>query len=153
EALSNGNQNAGGSYIEHGPELYIVRGLGFIRDLDDIRNIAVETRSGTPIRIRDVGEVQIGHQLRLGRVGKIVRGAPDQDDVVMGIVIMRRGENALEVLSRVRDKIDQINHDYLPAGIRIVPHYDRTELTERTLHTARKNMIEGISLVLLVLVL
>ena len=153
DALANGNQNAGGSYIEHGPELYIVRGLGFVRDLDDIRNIAVETRNGTPIRISDLGKVQIGEQLRLGRVGKIVRDEPDQDDVVMGIVIMRRGENALEVLKRVHEKVADINKNYLPPGIRIVPHYDRTDLTERTLHTARKNMVEGISLVLIVLIL
>ena len=153
DALSNGNQNAGGSYIEHGPELYIVRGLGFIQNLEDIRNIAVDTRNGTPIRISDLGEVQIGNQLRLGRVGKMIPGTPDQDDVVMGVVIMRRGENALEVLKRVRAKVEDINQNYLPAGIKIVPHYDRTDLTERTLHTARKNMIEGITLVLLVLIL
>ena len=152
-ALSNGNRNAGGSYIEHGTELYIVRGLGFIQDLNDIGNIAVDTRNGTPIKISDLGTVQIGNQLRLGRVGKIVPGQPDQDDVVMGIVIMRRGENALEVLKRVRAKVDDINQNYLPAGVKIVPHYDRTDLTQRTLHTARKNMIEGISLVLLVLIL
>lgn len=153
DALSKGNQNAGGSYIEHGSELYIVRGLGFVQSLDDIRNISVDTRGGTPIRIRDLGEVQIGNQLRLGRVGKIVPGQPDQDDVVMGIVIMRRGENALEVLKRVRAKVEDINKNYLPAGVKLVPHYDRTDLTERTLHTAGKNMIEGITLVLVVLVL
>src|ERR1019366_637156 len=152
-ALANGNQNAGGSYIEHGSELYIVRGLCFIQSLDDIRNIAVDTRNGTPIKISNLGEVQIGHQLRLGRVGKIVPGQPDQDDVVMGIVIMRRGENALEVLKRVRAKVEDINKNYLPAGVQLVTHYDRTDLTERTLHTARKNMIEGISLVLMVLIL
>ncbi|HEX7190536.1 MAG TPA: CusA/CzcA family heavy metal efflux RND transporter, partial [Thermoanaerobaculia bacterium] len=153
DALSSGNQNAGGSYIEHGPELYIVRGLGFVRDLDDVRAIAVDTRNGTPIRIGDIGEVRVGNQLRLGRVGKLIPGRPDEDDAVMGIVIMRRGENALEVLERVRAKVDDINRNYLPAGVRLVPHYDRTDLTERTLHTARKNMLEGISLVLLVLIL
>jgi heavy metal efflux system protein len=152
-ALSNGNRNAGGSYIEHGPELYIVRGLGFIRNLDDIRTISVDTRNGTPIKISDVGNVQIGNQLRLGRIGKLVPGEPDQDDVVMGIVIMRRGENALEVLKRVRAKAEDINQEYLPAGVTLVPHYDRTDLTQRTLRTARKNMVEGISLVLLVLTL
>lgn len=153
DALSNGNQNAGGSYIEHGPELYIVRGLGFVQSLSDIRDISVDTRSGTPIRIGDLGQVQIGNQIRLGRVGKIIRGQPDQDDVAMGIVIMRRGENALEVLKRVRAKIEDINKNYLPPGVKLVPHYDRTDLTQRTLHTARKNMVEGISLVLLVLIL
>jgi cobalt-zinc-cadmium resistance protein CzcA len=152
-ALAGGNQNAGGSCIEHGPELYVVRGLGFIRNLDDIRSIAADTRNGTPIRIQDLGEVQIGNQLRLGRVGKKIPGHRDDDDVVMGIVIMRRGENALEVLKRVRAKVEEINRDYLPAGIRLIPHYDRTDLTERTLHTAGKNMMEGILLVLLVLIL
>ena len=116
-ALANGNQNAGGSYIEHGSELYIVRGLGFVQNLDDIRNIAVDTRNGTPVKISDLGKVQIGQQLRLGRVGKIVPGQADQDDVVMGIVIMRRGENALEVLKRVRAKVAEINQNYLPAGV------------------------------------
>src|SRR5208283_2719379 len=81
-ALANGNRNAGGSYIEHGPELYIVRGLGFIQNLDDIRNIAVDTRNGTPIRISDLGAVQIGERLRLGRVGKLVPGGEDEDDAV-----------------------------------------------------------------------
>ena len=152
-ALANGNQNAGGSYIEHGSELYIVRGLGFVQSLDDIRNIAVDTRNGTPVKISNLGEVQIGQQLRLGRVGKLLPGQADQDDVVMGIVIMRRGENALEVLKRVNAEAADINKNYLPAGVRLVTHYDRTDLTERTLHTARKNMMEGTSLVLLVLVL
>ena len=152
-ALSNGNRNAGGSYIEHGPELYIVRGLGFIQDMDDIRNIAVDTRNGTPIRIRDLGTVQIGERLRLGRVGKITPGRADEDDSVEGIVILRRGENALEVLKRVRAKVADINAHYLPAGVRLVTYYDRTDLIQRTLHTVRKNMIEGISLVLLVLIL
>lgn len=153
DALANGNRNAGGSYIEHGPEMYIVRGLGFVRDTADIAAIAVDTRSGTPIRIRDLGEVTIGHQLRLGRVGKISQGRADQDDVVEGIVILRKGENALEVLKRVREKVATINQSYLPAGVRMVVHYDRTDLINRTLHTVRKNMVEGIGLVLLVLIL
>jgi len=152
-ALANGNQNAGGSYIEHGSELYIVRGLGFIQNLDDIRNIAADTRNGTPIRIRDLGTVQIGEQLRLGRVGKITASTADEDDAVEGIVILRRGENALEVLKRVRAKVADINAHYLPAGVKLVTYYDRTNLIERTLHTVTHNMIEGISLVLLVLIL
>ena len=153
DALGNGNRNAGGSYIEHGPEMYIVRGLGFVRSTDDIASIAVETRSGTPIRIRDLGTVAIGHQLRLGRVGKIVPGKPDQDDSVEGIVIMRKGENALKVLKNVRAKVDEVRQKYLPPNITLEMHYDRTELIDRTLHTVRKNMIEGIGLVLLVLIL
>jgi cobalt-zinc-cadmium resistance protein CzcA len=153
DALANGNRNAGGSYIEHGSEMYVVRGLGFIRDRADIGAIAVVTRNGTPIRISDIGEVVVGNQPRLGRVGKAVPGQPDEDDVVQGIVLLRKGENALDVLKLVRQEVERINGHDLPAGIRIMPHYDRTELIDRTLHTVRHNMIEGIALVLLVLVL
>jgi len=152
-ALSNGNRNAGGSYIEHGPELYIVRGLGFVQSVEDIEAIAVDTRGGTPIRIRDVGTVQVGERLRLGRVGAVLPGQADEDDAVEGIVILRRGANALDVLQRVRAKAAEINAHYLPPGVRLVPYYDRTDLIHRTLRTVRKNMIEGISLVLLTLIL
>ncbi len=130
-----------------------MRGLGFVGDLDDIRSIAVDVRGGTPIRIGDLGEVQVGNQLRLGQVGKVVPGEPDRSDVVMGIVIMRRGQNALEVLDRVRTKVAELNRDHLPAGVRLIPHYDRTELTQRTLRTAGTNMLEGIGLVIVVLLL
>ena len=101
----------------------------------------------------------IGDRLRLGRVG-LTQPAPgksfeeaDHDDIVQGIVLLRRGENALDVLARVRAKVKEINRHDLPPGVRIVPHYDRTELIERTLHTVRHNMIEGIALVVLVLLL
>ena len=153
DALSNGNRNAGGSYIEHGPEMYVVRGLGFVRDTNDIASIAVDTRNGTPVRIRDLAAVTIGERLRLGQVGKLLPGGSDQDDVVQGIVLLRKGENALEVLQRVREKVAEINTHDLPSGVQIVPHYDRTELIDRTLHTVQHNMVEGICLVLLVLIL
>jgi len=153
DALANGNRNAGGSYIEHGSEMYVVRGLGFVSDVADIAGIAVDTRAGRPIRISDLGQVVIGAQLRLGRVGKAAPGMPDQDDLVQGIVLLRKGENALQVLERVRAKVADINAHALPAGVHLVPHYDRTALIDRTLHSVRQNMIEGISLVLLVLIL
>jgi len=153
DGLSNGNRNAGGSYIEHGPEMYIVRGLGLISTTTDIADIAVDTRSGTPVKIGDLGRVEIGHQLRLGRVGKLVPGTPDEDDVVQGIVILRKGENAGTVLDKVRAKVEEINRGKLPPGVRIAPFYDRTNLIDRTLHTVQHNMIEGIALVLLVLIL
>ena len=153
DALANGNRNAGGSYIEHGSEMYVVRGLGRVEGTNDIASIAVDTRNGTPIRIGDLGTVVIGERLRLGRVGKLLPGQPDQDDVVQGIVLLRKGENALEILKLLRAKIIDINLHDLPPGVKVVPHYDRTELIERTLHTVRQNMIEGIALVLLVLIL
>ena len=146
DALSAGNKNAGGSYIEHGPEMYIVRGLGLVRDERDVGDVAVAVKGGTPVRIRDLATVVVGPRLRLGMVGK-----DDRDDVVQGIVLLRKGENALEVLKSVRRKVEEINRT-LPRGVRIVPHYDRTDLIHRTLHTVLKNMAEGILLVLVVLV-
>jgi cobalt-zinc-cadmium resistance protein CzcA len=151
DALSKGNRNAGGAYIEHGAEMYVVRGLGLVQSTADIGEIAVATRNGTPIRIRDVGTSGVGPRIRLGRVGKTVGGV-DEDDVVQGIVLLRKGENALEVLERVRAKVAEMNAGGLPPGVKIVPHYDRTALIDRTLHTVRKNMAEGIGFVLVVLV-
>jgi len=149
-ALSNGNSNAGGSYVEHGSELYVVRGLGLVRSVADIEDIAVDTRNGTPIRVSDVGKVIIGHAIRLGRVGR-TSATLDEDDVPEGIVVMRRGENAMQVCARIEKMADEINRHYLPPGVRLVMYYDRTALMDRTLHTVRHNMIEGIALVLLVL--
>jgi heavy metal efflux system protein len=151
DALSKGNRNAGGAYIEHGAEMYVVRGLGLVQSLSDIGEIAVATRNGTPIRIRDLAAVSVGPRIRLGRVGKTV-GNDDEDDVVQGIVLLRKGENALEVLENVRAKVAEIDRTALPPGVHIVPHYDRTALIDRTLHTVRKNMVEGIGFVLVVLV-
>jgi cobalt-zinc-cadmium resistance protein CzcA len=151
DALSKGNRNAGGAYIEHGSEMYVVRGLGLVQSTADIAEIAVATRGGTPIRIGDVATTGVGPRLRLGRVGKTAGGV-DEDDVVQGIVLLRKGENALSVLERVRAKVDEMNRGGLPPGVRIVPHYDRTALIDRTLRTVRKNMAEGIGFVLVVLV-
>jgi cobalt-zinc-cadmium resistance protein CzcA len=151
-ALSNGNANAGGSYVEHGSELYVVRGLGLIGSLADIENITITTINGTPIHISDVGTVVIGHATRLGRVGR-TEGAHDEDDVAEDIIVMRRGENPLQVCARIEKMAAEINERYLPPGVKLVPYYDRTGLTERTLHTVGHNMIEGIGLVLLVLIL
>ncbi len=151
DALSKGNRNAGGAYIEHGAEMYVVRGLGLVQSTDDIGEIAVVTRNGTPVRIRDVASTGVGPRIRLGRVGKTVGGS-DEDDVVQGIVLLRKGENALEVLERIRSKVGEINRSGLPPGVTIVPHYDRTALIDRTLRTVRKNMAEGIGFVLVILV-
>lgn len=158
DALGASNQNAGGAYVERGSQMFIVRGLGLIENLDDIRHTVLAVRNNTPITVGDVAQVEIGNRLRLGRVG-LNSCAPDgtgrfdQDDVVQGIVIMRKGENALEVLGRVRAKAQEINRTYLPPGVRLVPHYDRTELIDRTLHTVRENTLAGIGLVVGVLIL
>jgi cobalt-zinc-cadmium resistance protein CzcA len=151
-ALANGNANAGGSYVEHGTELYVVRGLGLVSNISDIDKITVATVNGTPIHISDVGRVIIGHANRLGRVGR-TEGTRDEDDVPEDIIVMRRGENPLEVCKRIEKMADQVNDRYLPPGVKLVEYYDRTGLTERTLHTVGHNMIEGIALVLAVLFL
>jgi heavy metal efflux system protein len=154
QALSNGNRNAGGAYIEHGTQLYVVRGLGFVQSIEDIGKIAVDTRNGVPVRVRDIGTVTIGNRIRLGRVGKFTPAGADDDDVVQGIVLMRKGENPAEVVELVKAKVEEINRDILkPQRLEIVPHYDRSELIGRTLHTARGNMVEGVALVLVVLLL
>lgn len=145
-AVKNGNGNAGGNFIQHGAEEYVVRGIGLIRDENDIRNIVVAARGGTPIRLGQVADVRIDAGTRRGIVGR-----DDKPDVVEGIVLLRRGENALETLRRIEAKTAELNAS-LPNGVRIVPHYDRTELIQRTVHTVERNLIEGALLVMFVLV-
>ena len=156
-ALQNGNINAGGGYVEHGAQLYIVRGLGLIKNVDDIKNIAVSTVNGTPILIHDIGQVIIGHATRLGRVGRTDSAdgkiISDEDDVPENIVIMRRGDNPTEVCQRVEQMYNDINAHYLPPGVKLVMYYDRTALVDRTVHTVHKNLLEGIALVMTVTLL
>jgi len=123
-----------------------------VSSVADIENIAVTTVNGTPIRISDLGTVVIGHATRLGRVGR-TEGVHDEDDVTEDIIVMRRGENPLQVCARIEKMADEVNERYLPPGVKLAPYYDRTGLTGRTLHTVGHNMFEGIALVLLVLIL
>ena len=146
DALGRGNSNAGGSYVAQGVQQYAIRGIGLLTSADDIGNIVVAARNGTPILIRDIAKVTIGSVPRLGVVGQ----GPD-DDVVTGIVIMRKGENASEVLKGVKAKIETLNSHGLPHGVQIVPFYDRTWLMGKTLSTVFKNLVEGALLVSLVL--
>jgi cobalt-zinc-cadmium resistance protein CzcA len=158
QALQNSNQNAGGAYIEHGEQMFIVRGIGLIQKPEDISDTVLTVRNNTPIKVGDLGQVIIGNQLRLGRVG-INKPHPgmspeqtDQDDAVQGVVLLRKGENVLEVLKRVEAKADEINRSYLPENVRLVPHYDRTDLIHRALDTVKHNVTEGMLLVIVVLV-
>ena len=146
DALGRGNSNAGGSYVAQGVQQYAIRGIGLLTSADDIGNIVVAARNGTPILIRDIAKVTIGSVPRLGVVGQGV-----DDDVVTGIVIMRKGENASEVLKGVKAKIETLNSHGLPHGVQIVPFYDRTWLMGKTLSTVFKNLVEGALLVSLVL--
>ncbi|HZE61969.1 MAG TPA: CusA/CzcA family heavy metal efflux RND transporter [Burkholderiales bacterium] len=146
QAVQRGNANAGGSYVEQGRQQYLIRGIGLFQGPEDIENVVVDQRGGTPILVRNVAKVAIGSVPRQG-----VAGQDDDDDVVTGVVLMRRGENPSEVLKSVRAKIDQLNATGLPGGVKIVPIYDRTWLIGKTLTTVFTNLLEGALLVSFVL--
>ena len=148
DALGRGNSNAGGSYVSQGAQQLTIRGIGLLRSVDDVGQIVLSSRGGTPILIRDVAQVTIGAVPRLGVVGQ-----DHDDDVVTGIVIMRKGENPSEVLKGVKAKIAALNVKGLPSGMQIVPFYDRTWLMGKTLSTVFRNLVEGALLVSIVLYL
>ncbi|MDB5732590.1 MAG: heavy metal efflux pump, CzcA family, partial [Variovorax sp.] len=148
DALGRGNANAGGSYVAQGAQQYAIRGLGLLQSPEDIGRIVLSARGSTPVLIRDVAQVTVGAVPRLG-----VTGQDQDDDVVTGIVIMRKGENPSVVLKGVKDRIAELNARGLPRGVQIVPFYDRTWLMDRTLTTVFHNLVEGALLVSLVLYL
>ncbi|HSS21273.1 MAG TPA: CusA/CzcA family heavy metal efflux RND transporter [Pyrinomonadaceae bacterium] len=147
EAIQNNNQNTGANFIEHGDQQYVVRGLGLVKDIEDIQNIVLESRGGTPIRVSDVAQVEIGNELRQGAVTK-----DGQGEVVTGIVLKRINENTKQVIERIKEKVTEINKA-LPEGVTIVDYYDQSELVDNSIHTVVKSLIEGEVLVLLILFL
>jgi len=147
-ALERGNMNAGGGYIEQGEQQFIIRGVGLLRSIEDIRNVVVAERAGVPVLIGDVGQVGTGHQQRQGMVGM-----DNQDNIINGTILMRKGENPSDVLEGVKAKIEELNRSILPKGVQLVPYYDRAWLIENTLKTVFKNLAEGALLVCLVLFL
>lgn len=147
EAIQNNNQNTGANFIEHGDQQYVVRGLGLVKDVEDIKNIVLDSRGGSPIRVSDVAQVAIGNELRQGAVTK-----DGQGEVVTGIVLKRINENTKEVIERIKEKVVEINKA-LPEGVRIVDYYDQSELVDNSIHTVVKSLIEGEALVLLILLL
>lgn len=147
EAIQNNNQNTGANFIEHGDEQYVVRGLGLVKDVEDIKNIVLESRGGSPIRVSDVAQVEIGNELRQGAVTKDGKG-----EVVTGIVLKRINENTKEVIERIKEKVGEINKS-LPEGVSIVDYYDQSELVDNSIHTVVKSLIEGEVLVLIILLL
>ena len=147
EAVEGNNVNAGGGYITRGAEQLIVRGVGRVQDLEQIRNIVVSSEGGTPIRIGDIAEVAIGHTIRQGAVTKDGTG-----EVVTGIVMMRVGENSRTVVDAVKERFEAARLS-LPDGASLDAFYDRSELVDRTIATVRRNLIEGALLVIAVLFL
>jgi cobalt-zinc-cadmium resistance protein CzcA len=155
QALANNNVNSGGSFIESGQQAYNVRAVGLMQNIDDIGATALTSKNGTPVRIRDVAIVMQGPKIRLGRLGKAIRHddgrVTDNDDVVAGIVQIRKGAEGEAVLRDIHKKVEFLNLRVLPAGVKIVPHIDRDDLVHLTTHTVLHNLTEGILLVVLAL--
>jgi cobalt-zinc-cadmium resistance protein CzcA len=149
QALEKNNANAGGGILTHYAEQYLVRGLGLIEDNEDIQNIVLKETDGIPIYVKDIATVTIGHAVRAGAV--IKNGTTE---AVGGIVMMTRGGNAKEVVSRVQKRVAEINHTgMLPDNLRIVPYYDRSELVDAALLTVIKVLLEAIVFVIIIVVL
>ncbi|WP_458765786.1 efflux RND transporter permease subunit [Cupriavidus basilensis] len=146
DAISNANANAGGGLMKAGEQQFVVRGVGLLQNIEDIRNVTVSVANGVPVRVRDIAEVRIGHNPRLGMVQY-----NEHDDIVEGIVLLKRDDNASEVLARVRDKIADLNNNILPKNVQIKPFYDRQNLLDITMGTVEHALFVGISLVLIVL--
>ncbi|MEI8377144.1 MAG: efflux RND transporter permease subunit, partial [bacterium] len=147
DALKNNNENFSGGIVEHVSEQYVVRGVGLVKNLDDLRNIMIKYQDGNPIYIRNVATVEYGQALRQGATTKDGKG-----EVVTGIIMMLKGENSRIVIHRVKNKIEEISKT-LPESVRIKPYYDQTLLIEQTLETVEKNLFEGSMLVIAVLLL
>ena len=148
-ALANNNANSGGGVLPQFAEQYLIRGVGLIQTLDDIRDIVLKEQGAVPVRMRDIAEVQLGHEVR---VGAIVKNGNTES--VGGIVLMVRGGNAKQVVNLVKARVQEINEKgMLPDGLQIKPYYDRSELVDASLHTVIKVLIEGVLLVIVVLFL
>lgn len=147
DALQRNNANTGGSYIEQNSNQYYIRGIGVVKNLEDVASITVKTVDGTPVKVGDVAKVQLGHATRFGAVTRNGEG-----EVVAGIAIMLKGENFQEVIKNVKERINQIQKS-LPEGVVIEPFIDRTNLVDRVEGTIARNLIEGGLIVIFVLVI
>jgi cobalt-zinc-cadmium resistance protein CzcA len=155
QQLTNNNTNAGGSFIEAGLQQVNVRSIGLVTNVDDIRNTVIATKGGTPIRVEDIATVQQGPKIRLGRLGKAIHRKDgkvvDNDDVVEGIVLLRKGAESDSTLLAINAKVKELNERLLPPGVKVVPHLDRSDLVHYTTHTVEHNLTEGIILVSIIL--
>jgi cobalt-zinc-cadmium resistance protein CzcA len=155
QQLGSNNVNAGGSFIESGLQQVNLREVGLIRNVQDIEKTVLTAKNGTPLHIRDIAVVSQGPKIRLGQFaralhredGKII----DNDDVVSGIVLLRKGANADEALRGVAAKVKELNDHILPAGVKVIPFIDRSDLVHLTTHTVLRNLTEGIILVAVIL--
>jgi len=149
DAIQKNNQNVGGNIIERSSEQFIVRGIGLIRNEKDIENVILKSPDGVPIFVRDVADVKVSHAVRQGSSFKDGKG-----EAVGGIVMMLKGENSLDVVKRVQEKVKEINSgNLLPANIKIEPYYERSEIVGKSIHTVVRTLAEGAILVVIVLYL
>lgn len=152
EKVEMNNVNAGGSILSRGDLSYVIRGIGLVKDLQDLGNIVLKTENGVPVYLNDIGKLKYGNLERKGVLG-FNDGVHNYSDGVEGIVQMLRGENPSQVLEEVHQAVDELNNEILPKGTRIHPFMDRTDLVNTTLHTVSHTLFEGMVLVILVLIL
>ncbi len=157
QQLTNSNANAGGSFIEQGSQQINVRAVGLVTDVADIEKTVIKTQNGTPLRIKDIAEVTQGPKIRLGQIGKAVHRSDgvvvDDDDVVEGIVFLRKGADTATMLEGLHAMVQRLNEKILPPGVKIVPYLDRDDLVHYTTHTVLHNLAEGMILVIIILFL
>ncbi len=157
QQLSNSNANAGGSFIEQGSQQINVRAVGLIKTVADIEQTVIKTQNGTPIRIKDIAVVTQGPKIRLGQIGKAVHRSDgvvvDDNDVVEGIVFLRKGADTATMLEQLHAMVKRLNEHILPPGVKIVPYLDRDDLVHYTTHTVLHNLAEGMALVVIILFL
>ena len=146
QQLSSNNSNAGGGFYAQGGQFYYVRGLGYVKSLEDIGNVVVTSRGGIPVSVKDVGTVAIGSAPRLGQFGYM-----KQNDAVEGVILMRVGEQAQVILKKVEALTETLNKSVLPPDVKIVPYYDRTDLIGETTKTVENNLLRGMFFVLVIL--
>jgi cobalt-zinc-cadmium resistance protein CzcA len=155
QQLSNSNANSGGSFIEQGAQQVNVREVGLVTNVSDIENTVLKTQSGTPVRVKDIAVVTQGPKIRLGQIGKAIHRndgvCADDNDVVEGIVFMRKGADTAATMAGIHAMVQRLNDHILPKGVTIVPHLDRDNLVDFTTHTVLHNLAEGMILVVIVL--
>jgi cobalt-zinc-cadmium resistance protein CzcA len=155
QQLTNNNANVGGSFIEQGSQQINVRGVGLVTSTKDIEETVIKAQNGTPLRIKDIGEVTQGPKIRLGQIGRAYHrpdGVVDDDnDVVEGIAFLRKGADTATMLEGLHAMVKRLNDHILPPGVKIVPYLDRDDLVHYTTHTVLHNLAEGMFLVVVIL--
>jgi cobalt-zinc-cadmium resistance protein CzcA len=157
QQLTNNNANGGGSFVEAGLQQINVQEIGLVRNVEDIANTVIMAKNGTPLRVKDIAVVSQGPKIRLGQFARAIRHEDgkviDNDDVVSGIVLLRKGADADTALQGIHKKVEELNNTILPKGVKVVPLIDRSELVHYTTHTVLHNLTEGIILVVVILFL